>query len=204
MSAESVSRRLRTTDLAYIALFSVLIAVCAWISIPAPVPFTLQTFGIFAALTILGGRRGFTPWQYICCWGWRAFRYSPDSRAEPERSLGVTGGYILGFGASALVYWLVTTRLGTALPVSILACVLGLVVCYAFGTAWFWWLTPVPPVLSVLRQPWVCVLPFVVPDLIKLAPGSPPQPPGGKVSPVTGLQIACRTPAAAIKMTHDK
>ena len=50
MPTESVSYRLRTRDLTYVALCAVLIAVCAWISIPAPVPFTLQTFGIFAVL----------------------------------------------------------------------------------------------------------------------------------------------------------
>ena len=50
--------RFRTLDLAYAALFAALIAVCAWISIPMTVPFTLQTFGIFAALCTLGGRRG--------------------------------------------------------------------------------------------------------------------------------------------------
>ena len=84
--------------------------------------------------------------------------------------LGVTGGYILGFGASALVYWLVTTRLGTALPVSILACVLGLVVCYAFGTAWFLvaYARASGPI-GVTAALGMCVLPFVVPDLIKLA-----------------------------------
>ena len=51
----SVSRQhLRTLDLAYIALFASLIAVCAWITVPAAVPFTMQTFGICAALFILG------------------------------------------------------------------------------------------------------------------------------------------------------
>ena len=51
--------RLRTLDLAYIALFAVLIAISAWISIPFPVPFTLQTFAIILALMTLGGKRGF-------------------------------------------------------------------------------------------------------------------------------------------------
>ena len=57
MTTEAPSR-LQTRDLAYTALFAVLMAVCAWISIPMAVPFTLQTFAIFAALTTLGGRRG--------------------------------------------------------------------------------------------------------------------------------------------------
>ena len=35
-----------------------LIAVCAWISIPADVPFTLQTFAIFTVCGLLGGKRG--------------------------------------------------------------------------------------------------------------------------------------------------
>lgn len=53
--------RLRTVDLAYLGLFAALMAICAWISVPMPaplVPFTLQTFAIFAAVTTLGGRRG--------------------------------------------------------------------------------------------------------------------------------------------------
>ena len=62
MTLHTTAARLRTVDLVYVALFSVLIAVCAWISIPATIPFTLQTFGIFAALTILGGRRGTAFW----------------------------------------------------------------------------------------------------------------------------------------------
>ena len=45
----------RTLDLVYIALFAVLTAVCSWISIPAVVPFTLQTFAVFCAVGLLGG-----------------------------------------------------------------------------------------------------------------------------------------------------
>ena len=50
--------RLRTRDMAYIALFAVLMSVCAWVTVPMMVPFTLQTFAVFAALAALGGRRG--------------------------------------------------------------------------------------------------------------------------------------------------
>ena len=45
-------------DMAYIALLVVLIAVCSWISIPSVVPFTMQTFGVFCAVGLLGGFRG--------------------------------------------------------------------------------------------------------------------------------------------------
>ena len=54
----SVSPKMRTVDMAYIAIFAVLIAICSWISVPATVPFTLQTFGVFLAVGVLGGKRG--------------------------------------------------------------------------------------------------------------------------------------------------
>ena len=50
---EQTASRLRTRDLTLIALFTVLTAVCAWISVPVPAPliqFTMQTFAVFAAL----------------------------------------------------------------------------------------------------------------------------------------------------------
>ena len=41
---ETAKRKYETIDLAYMALGAVLIALCSWISIPAVVPFTMQTF----------------------------------------------------------------------------------------------------------------------------------------------------------------
>lgn len=42
----------RTQTLTRTAMGTVIIALCAWISIPAAVPFTLQTFGIFLVLAV--------------------------------------------------------------------------------------------------------------------------------------------------------
>ena len=68
----------KTYDLAYIAIFAVLIAICSWISIPMTVPFTLQTFGVFMAVGVLGGKRGslavLVTWSYWCSCICRIFR----------------------------------------------------------------------------------------------------------------------------------
>ncbi|MEE1313590.1 MAG: biotin transporter BioY, partial [Lachnospiraceae bacterium] len=48
------SRRNKTLDMVYIAMFAVLITICSWISIPTSIPFTLQTFGVFVTVGILG------------------------------------------------------------------------------------------------------------------------------------------------------
>ena len=163
-------RRWRTVDLAYTALFTVLTMVCAWITVPMTVPFTLQTFGVFAALGTLGGRRGTYAVAAYLLLGLVGLPVFSAFQGGPGVLMGTTGGYILGFLASALLYWAITARLGQRPGVMAAAMVLGLVVCYAFGTAWF--------LVAYVRtagamELWaalgMCVFPFAVPDLAKIA-----------------------------------
>ena len=55
---EMTTPKIRTKDIAYIAVFVALLAVCSWITVPTTVPFTLQTLGVFLAVGVLGGQRG--------------------------------------------------------------------------------------------------------------------------------------------------
>ena len=169
MSTATASSRLRTRDLTYIALFAVLMAVCAWITIPMTVPFTLQIFAVFAALATLGGRRGTYAVAVYLLLGAVGLPVGAGFQGGLGWLLGTTGGYIVGFLCIALIYWLITAKLGESLPVSIVACVLGLAVCYAFGTAWFMvvYARTTGPVGVITALGW-CVFPYVVPDLLKL------------------------------------
>ena len=173
MTSSAAPSRLRTLDMAYIALFAVLMAVCAWITVPLPKPlvqFTLQTFAMFMALTTLGGRRGLYAMVVYLLLGAVGVPVFSGFRGGLGVLLDTTGGYIIGFAAAALVYWLLTAKLGDSLPVKIAACVLGLAVCYAFGTAWFLVLyaRTTGPIGVTTALSW-CVLPYIVPDLLKLA-----------------------------------
>ena len=169
METSSAPSRLRTLDMAYIALFAVLMAVCAWITIPMTVPFTLQIFAVFAALATLGGRRGTYAVAVYLLLGAVGLPVGAGFQGGLGWLLGTTGGYIVGFLCIALIYWLLTAKLGESLPVKALACVLGLLVCYLFGTVWFIVVygRTTGPVGIMTALGW-CVFPYVVPDLLKL------------------------------------
>ena len=169
MSTSTASTRLRTRELTHIALFAVLMAVCAWITIPMTVPFTLQIFAVFAALATLGGRRGTYAVAVYLLLGAVGLPVGAGFQGGLGWLLGTTGGYIVGFLCIALIYWLMTAKLGESLPVSIAACVLGLAVCYVFGTIWFIavYARTTGPVGVMTALGW-CVFPYVIPDLLKL------------------------------------
>ena len=157
--------KMRTVDMAYIALFAVVMAVCAWISIPAAVPFTLQTFGVFLAVGLLGGKRGTLAVLVYLLLGAVGIPVFAGFNGGLGYMLGSTGGYIVGFLLSALVMWGFDAALGRKTWVLAVSMVLGLVVCYAFGTAWFMVVTGTTLVQSLA---W-CVTPFILPDICKAA-----------------------------------
>lgn len=165
----SVSTKFRTVDMAYIAMFAVMIAVCSWISIPATVPFTMQTFGVFLAVGVLGGKRGTLAVLVYLLLGVVGVPVFAGFSGGISCLLGTTGGYIVGFLFSALVMWLMERLLGKKPWVLALSMVLGLVVCYAFGTVWF---MQVYAKTSGTIGAWTalgwCVFPYIIPDLIKI------------------------------------
>ncbi len=162
--------RFRTVDLCCIALLAVVMVVCAWVTIPGPVPFTLQTLAVFAALVLLGGRRGTFAILVYLLLGAVGLPVFSGFRGGLGALLGATGGYILGFLAAGLLYWLVTAKLGNRLPAVIWACTLGMGACYAFGTVWFIAVYTVQTgPMSLGGALGACVLPFVPFDALKIA-----------------------------------
>ena len=157
-------------DMAYIALFAALIAICAWISIPTAVPFTLQTFGVFCAVGLLGGKRGTLAVLVYIALGAIGLPVFAGFKGGLSALLGATGGYIVGFVLSALVYWLVTKLLGDRVWSAALGMALGLLVCYAFGTVWFMsvYARSTGAIGMTTALGW-CVFPFLLPDAIKIA-----------------------------------
>lgn len=159
-----------TYSIAFVGVFAGLIAICSWISIPTAIPFTLQTFAVFLAILVLGGKRGtlaVTVYVLLGAVGVPVF-------AEFTGGIGIiinnTGGYIIGFIFMGLTMWLMERLFGKKGWVRVVSMLTGLVVLYAFGTAWFMlvYLRTTGAVGGMTVLGW-CVFPFIIPDLIKLA-----------------------------------
>lgn len=162
--------KLKTKDLALCALCAALIAVCAWISIPATVPFTLQTFAIFAALGLLGGKRGTVAVAVYLLLGAIGVPVFAGFQGGIGALLGTTGGYLLGFLLTALIEWGMEARFGSKTGVFLLSAVLGMLVCYAFGTAWYLVVyARTKGAISLATALGWCVVPFLIPDAVKIA-----------------------------------
>ena len=159
----------KTYDMAYIGIFTVLIAICSWISIPMEVPFTLQTFAVFLAVAVLGGRRGTLSVVVYVLLGAIGVPVFAGFTGGLGIIMNNTGGYIIGFIFSALAMWLIESLFGKKIWVQGISMVVGLLICYAFGTVWFMLVymrnTGAVGLMTVLG--W-CVIPFIIPDVVKI------------------------------------
>ena len=154
------SIRFSSKNMVLCSLFAALIAICAWISIPvSDVAFTLQTFGVFLSLGLLGGKRGCSTVLIYLLLGAVGLPVFSGFRGGPGMLAGVTGGYLWGFLFAALAYRL-TERFGK-LP----AMITGQIVCYLCGSLWFYLYTGGGLWLILLR----CVIPYLFGDAVKIA-----------------------------------
>ena len=163
-------KRLSTKDLVYTGIFVALIAVCSWISVPTTVPFTLQTFAVFMAVLVLGGKRGTLAVVVYILLGAVGVPVFANFTGGAGILLGMTGGYIIGFILTALIMWGMEKIAGGNTFLRIAGMLLGLLACYAAGTAWFIAVyARENGAVGVMTALGWCVFPFIIPDLVKIA-----------------------------------
>lgn len=160
----------KTKDIVCISMFATIIAICSWIYIPTTIPFTMQTFGVFCTLAILGGKRGTISILIYCALGAIGIPVFAGFSSGIGVLFGATGGYILGFIISGLIYWIITNLFGNKIWVMCVSMVLGLIGCYIIGTMWYMMVyahnSGKIVIYNILT---LCVFPFIIPDLIKIA-----------------------------------
>ena len=162
-------KKFSAKDISFTALGIALIAVCSWLSIPFTVPFTLQTFAVCLVAALFGVRLGLLTVAGYILLGSIGVPVFAGFKGGFGVLLGATGGYIVGFLFTAFITGFAVERFGRKLPVLIVSMALGILVCYAFGTAWFMvvYAGNSGPVGLLTALGW-CVFPYLLPDAAKI------------------------------------
>lgn len=168
MRADS-KRFFTTREMTFTALGAVLIAACSQISIPSTIPFTLQTFAVCLVTALLGLKCGFWSVALFILLGAAGVPVFSGFSGGFAVLLGTTGGYIAGFLFTALTVGLSVRRFGRGIPVLLLSMAGGILLCYAFGTAWFMavYARQTGPIGLGTALGW-CVFPYLLPDGLKI------------------------------------
>lgn len=171
MEKTSKRQKISVKELTLTAFFAALITVCAWISIPVgDVPITLQTFAVLVSVAVLGGKLGTLAVTVYILMGAVGLPVFANFKGGLGALTSNTGGYILGFLLAALIMWLFEYLFKRKDLFVIISMILGLIVCYVFGTAWFMilYMSRTGAVSLVTVLGW-CVFPFIIPDICKIA-----------------------------------
>lgn len=163
------SDNVKTLNIVYIALFTALLAICSWMTIPFTVPITLQTFAVLTTVGLLGTRRGTLCVLVYLALGACGVPVFSGFRGGIGALLGNTGGYLIGFIFTALLSGFLIKRSGDSSIRITLSMSAGVILCYIFGTLWYYLVytrdTGAIGIFTILSY---CVFPFLLPDAAKI------------------------------------
>lgn len=160
MKRNSINKMLK------ISLFSALIAVSAMISIPFPVPVTLQTFAIFLAFFTIGGGGTLPAVLIYTALGIVGLPVFAGFNSGIGYILGATGGFVIAFVISAFVFLSFELAFGKSKKKRLCYSLVALILIYLIGSIWF--AVVYSKSEGFFAALAVCALPFIPIDLIKL------------------------------------
>ena len=156
----------KALNLTMTALFAVIICICSMLSIPAAIPFTMQTFAVFLALFMLGGKYGTLSIAVYILLGITGLPVFHNFTGGIGILMGSTGGFILGFILCGAVYLLMTRPISKKPFFKLISAFAGLVICYITGTLWFVFTASQGAGFGTALL--TCVVPFIIPDTVKI------------------------------------
>ena len=141
MSEGGVTMRNKAQSVAMCALFTVLIAVGAFLKIPLPLPFTMQLFFVVMSGLLLGSRRGAISaalYMALGLTGLPIFAGGGGVSYVAQPSF----GYIIGFVFAAFFVGLIAERKkNPALFNMLLAALVGVAIAYGVGMVYYYFVT---------------------------------------------------------------
>jgi biotin transport system substrate-specific component len=153
-------------EMALCAFFAALTAVLSQISIPLqPVPVNLATLSVCLAGGVLGAGPAAVSQGIYVLLGMIGLPVFAGMSGGAGVVAGPTGGYIVGYVAEAWLIGFLRGKTGGGCVPTALAMASGSVLLYSLGTAWFMVSTKTGLIASL----WLCVLPFLIGDALKIA-----------------------------------
>ena len=133
------NQKIRTKQMVLIALMTAETCVLGPLSIPlpfSPVPISLTNFAIFLAIFVLGMKSGTISFIIYLLLGAVGVPVFSSFRGGFQVLAGPTGGYLIGFIFLALIMGFALDHFDRKLVPTIIGMIIGMAVCYAFGTVW--------------------------------------------------------------------
>lgn len=133
------NQKIKTKQMVLIALMTAVTCVLGPLSIPlpfSPVPISLTNFAIFLAIFVLGMKNGTISFIIYLLLGAVGVPVFSSFRGGLQVLAGATGGYLIGFIFLALIMGFALDHFDRKLVPTIIGMIIGMVVCYAFGTVW--------------------------------------------------------------------
>ncbi len=159
------TRKLSTKEIALIGLMAAILCLAAPFSVPiGPVPISLATLVIYFTIYLLGAFCGTLSCLIYLLLGLVGLPVFSGFSSGPEKLLGPTGGYLIGYLLMALIGGIFLDRYRKNILLQFLGLVLGTAACYILGTVWL----AQQASLSLRAALWAGVIPFIPGDLIKI------------------------------------
>ena len=164
------TQTLRTTNtyaMAVTALMTAVTCILAPLSIPlpfSPVPISLTNLVIFISVFILGMKDATISFLIYLLLGTVGLPVFSSFRAGLSVLAGPTGGYLIGFIFLALIQGFAMKYFDRKLLPTIIGMLIGMAVCYIFGTVWLAKLMS----LSFKEGLFMGVIPYLPGDAVKI------------------------------------
>lgn len=161
------NQKIRTKQMVLIALMTAVTCVLGPLSIPlpfSPVPISLTNFAIFLAIFVLGMKNGTISFIIYLLLGAVGVPVFSSFRGGFQVLAGPTGGYLIGFIFLALIMGFALDHFDRKLVPTIIGMIIGMAVCYAFGTVWLAKLLS----LSFKEELMMGVIPYLAGDAAKI------------------------------------
>ncbi len=160
----------KTTELVFTAVMAALCCVLGPLSIPiGAVPVSLTVVSVFLCVFVLRTKLGTLAYVIYLLLGMVGLPVFSGFTGGVAKIAGPTGGYLVGFILMAVISGLFIDKSfafqgAKRIVVQAVGMILGLAVCYLFGTVWFVILMDV----SFSYAMGICVIPFLPFDALKI------------------------------------